>query len=327
MNRSCIRIQLHGHDKVRAIQAVTSRSVAIVASLILALSACCIATMAAETPEAFVHRYFSTLAGATSFAQLMPLYTPTKDDAKMSEMLKNPIAGQFALMMAKSEPAKVKILSKNESPGVVTFRLAPVMIPPEFAAQSRKPGFSMTGEIVLHAAGDTWQVHKDFWRVKCNAGAGQETTSFGRDPDDSEKADSGSSPSQSLLPEPNDFEGKLRERLMREWQAVGEGSSIYVIFRLQPNGSVTDLSVKGEREQPSAEAQISKLFNSVALPQLPSDKINTPFAWMMFDWRDGSRSVSGPYFSDKQPDWLLTKMRAASKQPAHSSNTPSWMTP
>lgn len=302
------------------------------------LLACpCSRSWAAETPEAFLQRYFNTLTSAKSLDQLKPFYTPDKDAAKTDEMLQDPTASAFALAMVKSEPSKVKILSRKTTQGVVTFKLAPLVIPPQYSAESKKAGFSMTGEVVLHAKGDSWLVHKDYWQVKSIVAGGTGTLSFGRNPDgDNDKGsilDSSASP--SILPEAKDFEGQLRDRLMNAWQTTGNGDSIYVVFRLQPDGKVSELSVKGEKAaQPAAEAQISQLFASVTLPSLPPDQHNKPVAWMMFDWHDGSRSISGPYFDETAPSWLLKKMSGGSstqqpapEPPSNSSKTPDWLTP
>lgn len=287
------------------------RKLAVAVSLALTFSATITDAFCAESAEAFLQRYFDTIASCTSVMQLKAFYPAGKDDAKMDEMMKDPAMNALALSMVKGEPAKVKILAKKEAPGKVTFSLAPVVIPKEFTAQSKQPGFSMTGEVILLAKDGGWLVEKDYWTVKATENGGKSTVGFGHKPDN-DKGDM--SDTAEKQPEMfTDYGSRLRNHLTEKWQKTGSGDSIYVIFKVQPDGKLTDIVVQGEKPQEAAQAQLVKLLESAQpLPALPADKTSTPYAWMMFNWSADGSAVSGPYFESAIPQWLTEKLHVKS---------------
>lgn len=146
-----------------------------------------------ESVEAFLARYYQAIPKAKSLLDLESWYTPMPPDPKLKSMLEEPELMAFFMEAMKGEPTAVKVISKTVKGDRIYLDVAPAAIPQRFAQASTRPGFSMTGSVIVVADGDKWKVHKDFWSVKSTSKNGSETTSFGRNPPDGADGERGKS--------------------------------------------------------------------------------------------------------------------------------------
>lgn len=262
----------------------------------------------AESAEAFLHRFFYTLANAKSVMEMKKFYVVTKsDDPKADEMLKDPVFAKFALTMMKGEPSKVRVISKVEGPNKVTFQLAPVDIPAQYQAQSKQPGFSMTGEAIVITDNGDWKIYKDYWTVISNESGSKSTFRFGRDPDSKVGGSDGESDAKSPMPE--DYESQFRHRIMENWKQSGKGN-VYALVHVLPDGKLDEVIIGGETDQKSAFAQAKAMLSDLQpFPALPADKASTPYAWIQLSWSDEGKAISGPYFNDKYATYIVEKLK------------------
>lgn len=273
---------------------------------------------AAESAEQFLQKYFKAVSTAKTFAELEPLYTPMPVDEKTKDLMKDPMFSKIIMEGLKSEPAAVKVVSKAQKGERLVFELAPAVVPTAFASQAKSPTFSMQGQVVLVPSGDSWKVHKDYWTVKYADANGKSTTRFGRNPPDERTRDESDSDASIGTDKQSagttgsslskDYDSLFRDNLLKKWQRTGKGK-LYTVMRVLPDGLVTDLQIGGETNQPEARAQLEKaILQSQPFPALPADKKETPIVWMFVDWNPEGHAISGPYFSEKSPQWVLDKI-------------------
>jgi hypothetical protein len=219
----------------------------------------------------------------------------------------------FVEMFKSTHPGEIKVVSRKVEPDKITFDLLPGKIPPAMADMAKSANFKMTGVVCVVKEDGQWKIHKDVWSAEASGKDGSQRMTIGTDPDKEDAEKPSSLPAEKPANDSafNDYPSSLRDFLMKKWQQAGTGKKIYVTMKILPNGNVADLKVAGEKQQKEAEEQLRKLITSAQpLPALPSDKQSTPFVWMMFDWQDKGRCISGPYFEDKNPDWVFKQSGA-----------------
>lgn len=259
--------------------------------------------------------YFAAMNKATGPKDIEPFMAkvvkekmkPMPDEAELGPL--------FAAMIHETHPTEVKIESRKEEGDRVVYDLLPVSVPKACADMAKDKSFSMKGNAVLVKEDGLWKVYKDYWVAEAKNADGNMRMAFGTDPDkkDDDKRGFGK-PSQgdgsgSGAPKA-DYSDTLRDYLMSKFKHDGTGRQIYISLKVGADGTVNDLVVGGEKAQKEAEDKVRAMFNSAQpLPALPSDMAAKPYAWMMFDWQDnGGICISGPYFEDHTPDWVLKKM-------------------
>ncbi len=264
-----------------------------------------------EKASAFLERYFAAIGTAKSASDLSQFYDDA--DKVRKEPTLNPMVRKamddFALSCIKQEPTKVKILSEaNDRSGGLRFSLVPAAIPPAYESASRKPGFSMTGSVVLIKRTDGWKVYKDYWVVKAKDKFGVAETSFGKDPDgEHEKEQKASAPppakNSSRNPEA-DYQHNFRERLMDSWNPPGSGK-VHAAFKVSASGGIGTVSAKDEKHSKAAEDYVRQRIMALkTVGNLPPGFKTKPHVWMYFDWSSNAKAISGPYFEDQFPDFI-----------------------
>ncbi len=257
-------------------------------------------------PEEFLLSYYAAMAKATGPREIEPfLCDAVKSKMKIGPMDKE-LEPMFVEMIHSTHPQEVKIVSKKEEKDRVSFDLVPVKLPPAVLDMSKSENFKMTGSAVVILQNGEWKVYKDCWVAESSGKDGKMRLAFGTDPDskDSDK-DGLDLPSNG---EPQDYSTSLRKHLMKNWKLEGSGKQIYVSMKVSSEGAVSDLVVKGEEPQAASEELLKALISGAQpLPVPPADMKEKPYAWMVFDWSDKGRCISGPYFDEKVPDWVFEK--------------------
>ena len=266
-------------------------------------------TLGKGSADEFLRGYFESMAHATGPKDIEPFLAaevkskmmPGPDDATLGPL--------FVEMIQSTHPVDVKIVSKKEEGDKITYDLLPTKIPKACADMADQPTFKMTGSAILVKQGGLWKVHKDYWVAESKGKDGSMRMAFGTDPD--KKDDDGSSGGDGVMPK--DYSSTLRDFFLEKWKQEGSGKSIYVALKIGPKGEISEMTVGGETPQKDAEEQLRTAINGwQPLPVLPSDQAAKPYAWMMFDWKDGGRAISGPYFDDHMPEWVLEKISGKS---------------
>ncbi|MBX9671692.1 MAG: TonB C-terminal domain-containing protein [Candidatus Obscuribacterales bacterium] len=259
-----------------------------------------------SSPEEFLLSYYAAMAKAKRPQEIEPfLCDAVKSKMKVGPMDKE-LEPMFVEMIHSTHPAEVKILSKKVEKDRVSFDLLPSKLPPAVLDMSKSENFKMTGTAVVIRQNGDWKIYKDCWVAESSGKDGKMRLAFGTDPDNKNSDKEGLD--QSFDGEPQDYSTSLRKHLMNNWKQEGSGKQIYVSMKVSPEGSITDLVVKGEESQKESEELLRTLISSVQpLPVPPRDMLGKPYAWMVFDWSDKGRCISGPYFDDKVPDWVTEK--------------------
>jgi hypothetical protein len=256
----------------------------------------------------FLKAYFVAMSVATGPKDIEPYLAkevkvkmmPGPDDATLVPL--------FVEMIHSTHPGDAKIVSKKEEGDRVTYELLPTKIPKACEDMASLEGFNMKGSAILVKQDGLWKIHKDYWVAECKGKDGSMRMAFGTDPD---KKDDGPGADGSSMPK--DYSSTVRDYVLEKWKQEGAGKGIYVSMKISPKGEVSELTVGGESPQKDAEEQIRKAITSwQPLPALPGDQAGKPYAWMMFDWKDGGRAISGPYFDDHTPEWVLEKISGKS---------------
>lgn len=255
----------------------------------------------------FLKAYFVAMGDATGPKDIEP-YLAKEVKAKMMPGPDDATLGPlFVEMIRSTHPGDVKIVSKKEEPDRVTYELLPTKVPKACADMASQPSFTMSGSAIVVKEDGLWKIRKDYWVAESRGKDGSMRMAFGTDPD--KKDDDGKPGPDSPDFMPKDYSSTLRDYVLDKWKQEGSGKAIYVAMKISPKGEVSELTVGGESPQKDAEEQIRKAITSwQPLPALPGDQAAKPYAWMMFDWKDGGRAISGPYFDDHMPEWVLEKI-------------------
>lgn len=260
----------------------------------------------------FLKAYFTAMANATGPQDIEP-YVSKEVKSKMMPGPDDPsLAPMFVEIIRSTHPVDVKIVSKKEAADRVTYDLLPTKVPKACADMANQPTFSMKGSAILVKQDGLWKVYKDYWVAESKGKDGSMRMAFGTDPDkkDDDRRTADDGPGFAV---PKDYSATLRDYFLDKWKQEGSGKSIYVAMKISPKGEVSELTVGGESPQKDAEAQIKQAIQSwQPLPALPDDQVAKPYAWMMFDWKDGGRAISGPYMDDHMPEWVLEKISGKS---------------
>lgn len=269
-------------------------------------------TAGGGAPDEFLKTYYAAMTKATGPKDIEPFMAKVVKE-KMKPMPEEAALGPFfAAMIHETHPAEVKIDSKKEDGGRVLYDLSPVSVPKACADMAKDKSFSMKGSAVLVKEDGLWKVYKDYWVAESKNSDGNMRMAFGTDPDKKDdKTEAGSSgDSPAVGAEKADYSDTLRDYLMSKFKHDGSGKQIYISLKVGADGTVSELNVGGEKSQKDAEDKVKALFASVQpLPALPADMASKPYAWMMFDWQDnGGICISGPYFQENTPDWIIKKM-------------------
>jgi hypothetical protein len=273
---------------------------------------------ATEDPAQFALKYYQVSAAAKSPFDTKD-YLSKRVCAKQPgpEEMKGMDAAMMTMMMnamAEQKPKKVKVVSTKLSPGKATLQLEAVEIPQHYKDMAKgATSWSLKGTMVLVDENNTWKVDKDMWTfANTNKNGSSKESSGIAGPDDDKAGADSSLPSADakFSSMPSDFESEIRHNLMKSWKISGTGKSIYALLSLAPDGKITGLKVRGENPQPAPEKQLSDaLVVSQPFKPLPVKYQGQRNVWMMFDWSDNGKSISGPYFSaDAQPDWVRKKV-------------------
>ncbi|MDZ4837761.1 MAG: TonB C-terminal domain-containing protein [Candidatus Melainabacteria bacterium] len=258
----------------------------------------------------FLNAYFAAMHTATGPKDIEP-YLATEVRAKMMPGPDDAALGPlFVEMIHSTHPVDVKVVSKKEEGDRVTYELLPTKVPKACEDMANQPSFSMKGSAILVKQDGLWKIHKDYWVAESKGKDGSMRMAFGTDPDKKDK-DSRMDDGPGAMPK--DYSSTLRDYFLEKWKQEGSGKAIYVAMKISPKGELSEITVGGESPQKVAEDQIREAIMSwQPLPVLPGDQADKPYAWMMFDWKDGGRAISGPYFDDHMPEWVLEKISGKS---------------
>ena len=260
--------------------------------------------------DEFLRAYFAAMGNATGPKDVEP-YLASEVKAKMMPGPDDAmLAPLFVEMIHSTHPGDVKIVSKKEEADRVTYELLPTKVPKACADMAAQPSFTMKGSAILVKQDGLWKIHKDYWVAESKGKDGSMRMAFGTDPDKKDNDGPGADGPGAM---PKDYSSTLRDYVLDKWKQEGSGKGIYVTMKISPTGEVSELTVGGENPQKDAEEQLRKAITSwQPLPAPPSDQVGKPYAWMMFDWKDGGRAISGPYFDDHTPNWILEKISGKS---------------
>ncbi len=226
-----------------------------------------------------------------------------------NEKMNAAIKEMFGKLMSAQEVKTVRVSAAKVESNKATIELDPVDIPQSYKDRIKGvSSWSLKGSVNLVKEGTAWKVDKDMWTFLTKTKQGKFEESFGI----TNEADPplSSLPMKSVLPPATDFEGRVRDKMMTVWSGTGTGSSIYCLITLGADGKIVGLKVRGEKPQLAAEQQVvTALVKSQPFQPLPAKYKTQRNVWMNFDWHDGAKSVSGPYFSSEpHPEWLRQKV-------------------
>lgn len=267
----------------------------------------------AASADAFLRSYYAAMQSVKGPEDIEKYLSIEVKKKKKIEPVDKEMLPFFIDMIKSSHPVDVNIVSKKEEGDRIVYELTPKPVPKAVEEMAKAPTFSMKGSAILVKEDGQWKVYKDYWVAESKSKDGNMRMSFGTDPDKKDR-DMANEPSG----EPRDYSSQLRDYLMEKWKQDGTGKEIYVVMKIAQDGSLSDLQIGGEKPQSDAVEKLKSFFASVQpLPALPKDYAEKPYAWMMLDWeKEKGRAISGPYFSEKAPDWVLEKI---SNKPAASS--------
>lgn len=265
---------------------------------------------ASSSPDDFLRTYYQAMSKAKGPQDIEP-YMSREVKSKMKAGPDDAeLASLFAEMIQSTHPIDVKIVSKKVEGDKVIYDLLPNKIPPACADIAKEPTFSMKGSAIVVKQDGEWKIYKDHWVAESKGKDGNFRMSFGTDPDAKDKEPALPPEASPEMSKAADYSSALRDHLVNKWKQAGTGKEIYITMKISPTGSVSDLTIGGASPQQPAEDQLRELIMSAQpLPALPEEMADKPYVWMMLDWEvDKGRCISGPYFHDKLPDWVMEKM-------------------
>jgi hypothetical protein len=271
------------------------------------------APAATDDPAQFVQQYYQAKAVAKT-----PLDTSEYLSARVRD--KQPTPGKLtgpesamlemmSKMMDAQEPKKVRVVSCKATPQKASIELEPVEIPQHFKDMAREAtSWTFKGAVELVKENGAWKVDRDMWTFSSQGKNGKMSESFGVSGEEKKPAPSLAEKMPSMAP--TDFEGQCREKLAKSCNYTGKGDKIYAVIVVDTTGKITGLKVRGEKPQPQAEQQIiDGMVNCQPFMPLDAKYKTQRNIWMMFDWSEKSRAISGPYFNaETHPDWLMEKV-------------------
>lgn len=269
---------------------------------------------AAKDPEKFMLNYYAVIHSATKLEDLLPYYR--KEQLTEMEKMKKEVPPAMNMdklmleMMRSEQPKTLKIISKKVTADRAEYKLEPGTLSADQQALKAQGNFSMTGEVILVKEDGNWKVYKDYWKSSTKDKNGSSSSSFGINPDKSkEKGNNIASDSK-----PDTFDKPLKNAFFKDWKDAKGKGDVYVALKFSTDGKIEEthvLSKEGKQEE--AVATIKKLFaDTKDLPPLDAEHKDKPYAWMTFNWNEkGVRAVSGPYFDNEYPGWILEKIDGA----------------
>lgn len=294
-----------------------NKKVSIICST-LALFCGAAAFASTSDPAQFVNEYYQAKSTAKSIFDTnnylsARLLEKQKDGPDMKGMDKE-LLMMFMKSMVDQQPKKVHIDKSTVTPQKVTFELSAVQMPQHFVDMGKgATSSSLKGSLILVKQGADWKVDKDMWTFSAVNKDGKFSESSGMSGPDDKKKDLDDAPKSGGMD--NSFDSQVRDKLMKAWKGSGKGKSIYAVIALESDGKIADIKVGGEKPQPEAEKQVADAITSLnPFQPLPDEYKSKRNLWMMFDWSDDSKAVSGPYFSeDGPPSWVKEKVGQATE--------------